>query len=73
MDPQTVRIRGDVVLLQALLKMVDAIQTGGEVKTYLAENEIRVNGEPENRRSKQLRDGDVVELPDGRVVRIVAE
>ena len=72
MDPQPLRIRGDVVLLQALLKMTDAIGTGGEVKSYLAENEVRLNGEPEARRSKQLRDGDVVELPDGRVFRVVA-
>ena len=72
MDPQPVRIRGDVVLLQALLKMLDVVQTGGEVKSYLADNEIRLNGEPESRRSKQLRDGDVIELPDGRVVQIVA-
>ena len=73
MEPTPVRIRGDVVLLQALLKMVGAVQTGGEVKEYLYHNEIRLNGEPENRRSKQLRDGDVIELPDGRAVRIVAE
>lgn len=73
MDPQPVRIRGDVVLLQALLKMLNVVQTGGEVKEFLANERVLLNGEPENRRSKQLRNGDVIGLPDGRVVQIVTE
>ena len=72
MDPQPVHIRGEVVLLQALLKMLNVVQTGGEVKEFLANERVLLNGEPENRRSKQLRDGDVIELPDGRTVRIIA-
>lgn len=72
MQPKAVPIRGDVILLQAFLKVVDAISTGGEVKWYLAENPVRVNGEEEARRGRQLRDGDVVELVDGRTFRVQA-
>lgn len=70
---ETVDIRGEVVLLQALLKMVRAIESGGEVREYLAEYDVEVNGERETRRGRQLRDGDEVRLPDGRTLRIRAE
>lgn len=51
----------EYITLQQLLKATDIIQSGGQVKTWLAENEVRVNGEPENRRGKKLRPGDTVE------------
>lgn len=73
MEPRPLAIRGDVILLQALLKFVGEIGNGGEVREYLADNLVRVNGEAEARRGRQLRDGDVVELPSGDRVRIVAE
>lgn len=54
-------LKGEYITLQQLLKACDVIQSGGQVKTWLAENEVRVNDEPENRRGKKLRAGDVVE------------
>ena len=73
MEPRPLAIQGDVILLQALLKITGTIGNGGEVKSFLAENPVRVNGQPEQRRGRQLRDGDLIELPDGETVRIVAE
>ena len=71
MEPRTITIHGETILLQALLKLVGAIGNGGEVRFFLAENRVEVNGEPEARRGRQLRDGDVVALPDGSRVRVV--
>lgn len=51
----------DYITLQQLLKACDIISSGGQIKSWLAENEVIVNGEPENRRGKKLRAGDVVE------------
>lgn len=62
-----------MILLQALLKLTGAISMGGEVKSLLAEGNVRVNDEVETRRGRKLRHGDVVTLPDGTRVRIVAE
>lgn len=73
MEPRPVQIRGDMILLQALLKLLGFVSMGGEVRAVLAEGGVEVNGEPENRRGRKLRNGDVVRLPDGALVRIVAE
>ena len=52
------------ITLQALLKEVGIIQSGGAIKSFLADNQVFFNGELENRRGKKLRIGDVVSLPD---------
>lgn len=62
-----------MILLQSLLKLLGFVHVGGEVKSLLAEGGVEVNGEPEARRGRKLRDGDVVILPNGSKVRIVAE
>ena len=53
-------IRGDMIRLGELLKLAGVVGTGGEAKLLLASEEVRVNGELENRRGRQLRAGDEV-------------
>ena len=65
-------IRGDMIRLGQLLKLADLVETGGEGKELIADGEVRVNGEVETRRGRQLRDGDIVEL-DGERIRVAAE
>jgi ribosome-associated protein len=52
----------DYITLGQLLKVVGEIQSGGEVKSYLASESPLVNGQQENRRGRKLRGGDVVIL-----------
>ena len=52
----------EFITLQSLLKITDIISTGGMVKAYLAENEVLVNGELEDRRGRKLYPGDKVEV-----------
>jgi ribosome-associated protein len=59
-----VPIRGEVIRLGELLKLAGVVGTGGEAKLLLASTEVRVNGEPENRRGRQLRAGDEVLVGD---------
>jgi len=59
-----VRIRGDMIRLGQLLKVAGIVEAGGEVKSYLAETPVLVNGEPETRRGRQLRPGDEVQAGD---------
>lgn len=65
-----VRIRGEVIRLGELLKLAGVVGTGGEAKAFLASTRVLVNGEPEDRRGRQLRDGDEVRAGD-EVIRIL--
>ncbi|MFC3932488.1 S4 domain-containing protein YaaA [Streptococcus dentapri] len=53
----------DFITLQALLKDLRIIQSGGAVKAFLSENTVLFNGQDEKRRGKKLRLGDQIELP----------
>jgi ribosome-associated protein len=57
----------DSIRLAQLLKLAGVIDTGGEAKIRIAAGEVRVNGEVEVRRGRQLRRGDVVEIDDQRL------
>ncbi len=64
-----IEIRGDMIRLGQLLKLAGIVVTGGEIKEFLAQGHVLVNGEPETRRGRQLHRGDVVAHGDD-VVRI---
>jgi ribosome-associated protein len=59
-----VPIRGEVIRLGELLKLAGVVSTGGEAKLLLGSTEVRVNGELESRRGRQLRAGDEVLVGD---------
>jgi ribosome-associated protein len=61
---QDVPIRGDMIRLGQLLKLAGVVGGGGEAKALLAEGGVQVNGEPEERRGRQLHPGDVVRIDD---------
>ncbi len=67
-----VEVRGEFIMLGQLLKLAGLVQTGGEVKGFLAETSIRVNGEHDNRRGRKLRPGDVVAAEGHDEIRLVA-
>lgn len=66
-------LRGDHISLAALLKASGIAPSGGAAKALLAEGQVQVNGEPESRRGRKLRAGDVVTLGDVRVRVLAAE
>jgi ribosome-associated protein len=61
---QEVQIRGEMIRLGQLLKLVGAVDAGGDVKALLAAEPAIVNGEPEARRGRQLREGDEIRVGD---------
>lgn len=62
----------DYITLQALLKELGIIQSGGAIKGYLAEITVLFNGKDEKRRGKKIRLGDVVSIPeDGITIDII--
>jgi ribosome-associated protein len=55
-----VAIRGDMIRLGQLLKLAGLADGGGDAKALLAQGDVTVNGEAEDRRGRQLHPGDVV-------------
>jgi ribosome-associated protein len=55
-----VPIRDENIRLGQFLKLADAVEIGSDVKLLLGAGRVRVNGEPEDRRGRQLARGDLV-------------
>ena len=56
------------IRLDQFLKLQGVTGSGGQAKVLIQAGEVRVNGQPETRRSKKLQPGDVVEFEDQRFV-----
>lgn len=50
------------IRLGQFLKFADLVETGAEAREVITDGDVRVNGETEMRRGRQLRPGDVVEV-----------
>ena len=61
-DYNDVPVDDDSIKLGQFLKLANLIESGGEAKQVLAGGIVRVNGDVETRRGRQLVAGDVVEL-----------
>jgi ribosome-associated protein len=59
---KTIEISTEIITLGQLLKLVQAIDTGGAAKWFLQTNEVYVNGEREDRRGRKLKHGDTVDI-----------
>ncbi len=55
-----VPIRDQIIRLGQLLKLAGFADSGADAKALLQDGAVTVNGEPETRRGRQLRHGDVV-------------
>lgn len=66
-QPRPVVIRELTIRLGQLLKLADLVDAGSDAKALLADRDVRVNGEVETRRGRQLLHGDIVtvDLPTG--------
>ena len=57
---KTMTITTEYIKLQDLLKLANAVETGGEAKEWVQSGEVLVNGEVCTIRGKKIRPGDVV-------------
>ena len=55
-------IDGDYIELVQLLKRVRVTMSGGEAKMFIAEGEVKRNGEVETRKRAKIRVGETIEL-----------
>lgn len=65
-----ISITTEYITLGQFLKLADIIESGGEAKSFLAQNQVLIDGELDNRRGRKLRGGEVVEI-DGEKFEIV--
>ena len=67
------KLFSEFITLQALLKELGIIQSGGAIKGFLVEHTVLFNGEDEKRRGKKIRIGDIVTLPEQDLSITIAE
>jgi len=65
-----VKITTPFITLGQLIKFLNLIGSGAEVKLFIMQNQILFNDEPENRRGKKIYPNDMVEI-NGSKYRII--
>ncbi|QEH38102.1 ribosome-associated protein [Aquisphaera giovannonii] len=68
--PISLKVGDRPINLTQVLKLANCVMTGGEGKLLIAEGRVKVNGEVELRKRRQMSVGDLVELEDGTTVRL---
>jgi ribosome-associated protein len=69
--PETLEIGDRPINLTQVLKLAGCVLSGGEAKALIAEGRVRVNGQVELRKRKQLAAGDLVEVDGGQSVKLM--
>ncbi|SEB39003.1 MULTISPECIES: RNA-binding S4 domain-containing protein [Microbacterium] len=64
-----VSIGGEMIRLGQFLKFSGLLDSGGDAKEVVIDGFVKVNGEIDRRRGRQLHDGDLVTF-EGRTVRV---
>ena len=68
---EDITIRDDMIRLGQLLKLANLVEDGVEAAELIKNGLVKVNGEIDERRGRQLHDGDTVTV-NNRTVRISA-
>ena len=61
-ETKKIEINSDFIRLDSLLKLCNAVMTGGHAKIVIQEGEVKVNDEICTARGKKIRAGDIVEF-----------
>lgn len=66
-----IKINTEFIKLDALLKFVSMVGSGGEAKMLIQDGQVLVNGEVCTMRGKKIRPGDSVSIADGDEVKVI--
>ena len=64
-----IKIKDEFITLGQFIKVIDLISSGGEAKMFLANNNVKINGELDNRRGRKLYKNDQI-LINGNLYKI---
>ena len=67
MYKKKIKVEGEYIKLQDLLKFSGLCQTGGHAKVVIQNGEVKVNGEICTMRGKKLRTGDIAEYENEQI------
>ncbi len=67
MYKKKIKVEGEYIKLQDLLKYSGLCQTGGHAKVVIQNGEVKVNGEICTMRGKKMRTGDIAEYSDEQI------
>ena len=67
MHEQTVEIATEWIALCDLIKIAGVAASGGAAKALVASGAVRVDGAPEQRKTRKIRAGQTVELAEVRI------
>ena len=70
---EKITIHTEFIKLQQALKLAGMVDQGSDVKFYLSEGMVTVNGEVATERGKKIRPGDVIKLKGVGRVEVAAE
>ena len=65
---RNVDITSEPIQLYKILKFEGLVSNGGEAKAAVAEGLVRVNGQTETRKRKQIVAGDIIEFGDEKMI-----
>ena len=71
-DPQDLPIRDEMIRLGQLLKLASLAEDGIQAKQLIEDGMVKVNGDIEERRGRQLHPGDVISV-NGESIRLVQD
>ncbi|WP_346845235.1 RNA-binding S4 domain-containing protein [uncultured Rothia sp.] len=71
-DIEEVFIRDEMIRLGQFIKLANLVEDGAQAREVIQNGLVKVNGDIEEARGKQLHDGDVVEL-NGFAVQVAVE
>jgi ribosome-associated protein len=66
----TVKVGDRPINLTQVLKLANCVQSGGEAKILIAAGHVCVNGEPEARKRRQVKAGDIVAIEGGPTIEL---
>ncbi|MFO8021315.1 MAG: RNA-binding S4 domain-containing protein [Perlabentimonas sp.] len=61
-------LKSEYITLIQLLKTMRIAQSGGEAQMLVEDEQVLLNGKVEHRKRAKLRDGDIVEFMDKKIV-----
>ncbi len=64
-------LKGEYIALCDLLKLTGLADSGGRGKIMVAEGLVKVDGQPENRKTAKIRSGQIVECM-GQIINVIA-
>lgn len=64
MDYETIKITGEYIKLDSLLKFAGVTETGGIAKEIISEGKVKYNGEVCLMRGKKVYPGDIVDIEE---------